>query len=243
MMPVIILVETQLPENLGAVARVMANFGMTELRLVRPQFDSVHPKAMATAVGAVNLIHQAKVTQTFEDAITDINYLFGTSSSQRDIIKAYETPKTFSEFLGSLNQEEGGIGIVFGPERTGLTNDYIARCQRMIQVPVNPAFSSLNLAQAVAIISYEIYQQKTLAFNKQSYHLHMGQTQKASQQEIRKFLNFLEQSLDQTHYWRVDSKKPIMWRNLQNIFTRMDMTAQDIKTLYGMIRSLNRSSP
>lgn len=234
----IILIETQLPENLGAVARVMANFGLTDLRLVNPHVDPLDPKALATSVHAYELLYHAKVFNTFEDSIKDLLLTFATTASYRSMVKTYETPRSFIHSIKGLSQEP--VGIIFGPERTGLTNDHIARCYKAITIPVNINFSSLNLAQAVAIVAYEWYQQKislTQALTKQT----LGKTQIATQLEIKKFLDFLEENLDKTRFWRVDSKKPTMWRNLQNFFTRISPTQQDLKTLYGIIDALRKS--
>jgi tRNA/rRNA methyltransferase len=126
------------------------------------------------------------------------------------------------------------VGILFGPERTGLTNEELVKCRTVLHVPVDPGFSSLNLAQAVAITAYEWHQTQGNFAGK----LHLGETVPASNQQIQGFLNTLEANLDEVHFWRIPHKKPIMWRNLQNIFTRMDLTEQEVRTLQGMIKSL-----
>jgi tRNA/rRNA methyltransferase len=127
-----------------------------------------------------------------------------------------------------------GVGIVFGPERTGLTNEDFPKFRAILHVPVDPEFSSLNLAQSVAITAYEWRQIQSPFKGK----LHLGETVPASQAQVQGFLSALEQALDTSNFWRMGHKKPIMWRNLQNIFTRMDLTEQEVRTLRGVIKSL-----
>ncbi|WP_165380286.1 RNA methyltransferase [Candidatus Finniella inopinata] len=239
MKPIIILVETQLPENLGSVARVMANFGLSKLRLVKPQAQPLDPKAIALSVGAFDILDDVIITENFEEAVADLNYVFATTAYQRDMIKAYETPKTFVDLIKKPEFQEERFGIVFGPERTGLTNDYMARCHKAITIPVNPDFSSLNLAQAVSVIAYEWFQSQSSQALKAC--IQLGKTTLATQGQMNGFLNLLEKNLDQTNFWRVSTKKPIMWRNLQNLFTRLDLTQQDLKTLCGVVDALSKS--
>ncbi len=230
--PVIVLVETQLADNLGAVARAMANFGLKDLRLVRPKVSPDDPTAIATAVGARSLLQNAKVFESLNAATKDLSHLFGTTACEREMIKKYYTPREFASTAVFPSQ----IGIIFGPERTGLSNEDIAQCYGIIRIPVNPEFSSLNLGQALVIIAYELFLSKDMT---PSSFLHLGSTKPATQEELVYFLSNLEQKLDNTHFWRTASKKPVMWRNLRNIFTRMDLTQQETKTLNGMIDALS----
>lgn len=232
--PIVILVRPQLAENGGAVARVMNNFGLKKLRLVNPLFDHLDAKAMAMAAGADVLLEQAEVYDSFEAAIGDLAFLYGTCATERQMVKEYAPLRKAMPVIAMQER----VGIVFGPERTGLLNDELACCRTILQVPVNPQFSSLNLAQAVAITAYEWYQTQEDFSGK----LHLGETIPASSAQIQGFLSSLEKVLDETRFWRIDHKKPIMWRNLQNIFTRMDLTEQEVRTLHGMLNSL-RSFP
>jgi tRNA/rRNA methyltransferase len=228
--PIIILVRPQLPENIGSVARAMNNFGLKELRLVSPLFSPQDPKSISLAAGADDILERAKIYDSLEDAISDLHYVYATSATQRHMVKSYASVKeAMVEIVDFQN-----VGIVFGPERTGLTNDELPKFRSIIHVPVNPEFSSLNLAQSVAITAYEWYQTQT----DYKGDLHMGESLPATQQQLQGFLNTLEQCLDDIHFWRIDHKKPIMWQNLQNIFTRMDLTEQEVRTLHGMIKLL-----
>lgn len=228
--PTIILVRPQLPENAGSVARAMNNFSLSKLRLVAPLFSPLEPKAISLAAGADEILQNAQVYESLDDAIADLRYVYATCATQRHMVKRY-TPvrEAMAEIVGSE-----GVGIVFGPERTGLTNDELPKFRAILHVPVNPEFSSLNLAQSVAITAYEWYQTQT----DYKGQLHLGESMPASQEQLQRFLTSLEQRLDAVHFWRIDHKKPIMWQNLQNIFTRMDLTEQEVRTLHGMIRLL-----
>lgn len=230
-MTTFILHEPQLPENLGATARAMANFGFTDLRVVSPQCDVLDPTAVAMSVGAEAILESAVVFNTLNDAVADLNWLYGTCATQRHLIKEYLPIRQASQ---RIQTQSGKIGILFGPERTGLSNEILARCHGVIQIPVNPEFSSMNLAQAMVIIAYELSQHPRQA----EVELNTGETCPASQAQLQAFLTYLEQELDAVDYWRVPSKKPLMRQNLENVFTRLQLTEQDIRSLWGMIDRL-----
>ena len=230
MAPIIILVRPQLPENGGAVARAMGNFGLKTLRLVEPLFSPLDPKAIAMAAGADAILKNATVHPSLEEAIADLPYIYGTCAVERLMVKKYIPVREAMPEIAVCER----VGIVFGPERTGLSNEELSNFRAILQVPVDPEFSSLNLAQSVAITAYEWYQTQSDFKGK----LHLGDSIPATNEQLQGFLGALEHTLDETHFWRIDHKKPIMWRNLQNIFTRMDLTEQEVRTLHGMIKSL-----
>lgn len=228
--PVILCLELQLAENLGAIARVMKNFGLDSLRLIRPHCSPLAPQALATSAGADDLLAQAQIYESVSLATQDLTYLFGTCAVEREGIKRYGPPREiFQNF-----QPDGSWGILFGPERTGLSNQDIAQCHGVLQIPTDSAFSSLNIAQSVAICAYEFFQLSQTI----STRLLKGKTNHATLGEIQRFLDMLEQSLDHANYWRVPDKKPLMWQMIQNIVMRTDLTQQEIKTLFGMIDRL-----
>lgn len=229
---VYVLIEPQLPENVGAVARAMANFGLGELRLVNPDFSILDEKAVALAAGADHILQQAQIFDRFEDAVADLNWIYGTCATYRHMIKRYVPVRLAMEEI--KNADVCRAGVLFGPERTGLSNDILARCQAIIQIPVAADFSSLNLAQAVVIASYEWMQAQINAEER----FEMGETMHASQGQVSAFLADLEKRLDDVSFWRIEHKKPLMWQNVQNIFARMTLTAQDVRTLWGIMRSL-----
>jgi tRNA/rRNA methyltransferase len=235
MQPIFILIRPQLPENIGAVARAMANFDLHHLRIVQPICNIQDEKAIATAAGADYLLFQATVFETIDAATADIQWLYGTCATKRHIIKEYvPLPLAMQEIAQKVEQTK--IGLLFGPERTGLDNEILSRCHRIIQIPVNPDFSSLNLAQALILMGYEWFKQsKNLKID-----FECGETYPATQSSLARFLMDLEHDLDHTNYWRESHKKPIMWQNLQNIFTRLQLTEQDLRSLRGVFQSLKR---
>src|SRR5262249_51708592 len=145
--PAIILVRPQMGENIGAAARIMLNFGFTDLRLVAPRDGWPNEQAIKMSSGATEKIN-LQVFENFEDAISDLNFLYATTARQRDMNKEVVTPAEISPTAKT--------GIVFGPERTGLENSEISLCDKLVAIPVNPDFASLNLAQSVAVICYQL---------------------------------------------------------------------------------------
>lgn len=237
MIPIILLHQPQMAENIGAVARAMGNFSLTQLRLIDPLCSPLEDKALAMSAGAEKILEEAKIFKTLPEATADLHWLYGTCATVRHIIKEYKPVHLAAATI--INQcEQSQVGILFGPERTGLDNDCLARCHSVIQIPTNPDFSSLNIAQACVIVAHELFKAK---INAQAV-FHYGETRPAPQEQLQHFLDYLEETLDETHYWRVDSKKELMWRNLQNIFTRFQATEQDIQTLRGVVRTLTRHS-
>jgi tRNA/rRNA methyltransferase len=231
----VVLVSTQLPENLGSVCRVMGNFNVTDLRLVTPAFDMQDTTAMKTAnavaVQSYDILSQAKVFSSLADAVQNCKTVIGTTAEPRQLIKFYNTPRTLAQHLNNIDQP---IALVFGPERTGLNNDEVAMCNSLVRIPVNEERSSLNLSHACAILLYELHYEMTNA----TAFWQTGETDKANQGEVDHFLNFLEDKLDQTHFWRTDQKKAGMKRNLFGMFKRQTWFQQDLKTLRGLIDAL-----
>jgi len=229
---VILLLAPQLPENVGAIARIMKNFGLERLRVITPLCRLTDPQAIAVAAGADEILHNASSYATLADAIQDLDAVWATCAHERDGIKPYSPPEVIMPEITSYTKP----GILFGPERTGLSKDIIARCKAVIQIPTQPGFSSLNIAQSLAIIGYAWFQQQST----RPHYLRTGDTQLATEGARDHFLQHLEETLDHINYWRHPQKKPIMWRTLMNIFTRVSLTDQEIQTLHGMIRSLTR---
>jgi tRNA/rRNA methyltransferase len=228
----ILLLAPQLPENVGAVARIMKNFGLKDLRVITPQCSLVDPNAIAVAAGADDILREATHYATITEAIGDLDALWATCGNERDGIKPYSPPEVAMREVITYNKP----GILFGPERTGLGNDIIARCKAVIQIPTQPDFSSLNIAQSLAVIGYAWFQQQ----HTNQQRLRTGETRLATEGHRDHLLQELETALDQVNYWRHADKKPVMWRTLTNIFTRIDLTEQEIRSLHGLIRSLMR---
>lgn len=234
---IILLHSTQMAENLGAVARVMGNFALTELRLITPHIMPTDPKAMATAAGAESILEQATLYTSLADATADITHLFGTCADERQGIRHYMGPEKALSHEAFFD-ETAKTGVLFGCERTGLSQEDLSYCRATIQIPANPSFSSMNVSHAVAIVAYERFK----AVSRPAPHtMHMGATKSASQAQKQSLFNHLSLLLDEVAYWRVDAKKPLMQQNLANLFFRMDLSEQEIQTLFGVFNSLYRS--
>lgn len=232
MEPVIILVQPQLDQNIGKVCRAMLNFGLTHLRLVDPLTEWLTPQARALAAGADQILTEAKVYKTLEEAIADRHFVWATSARPRDMIKEVCSPVEAARETHGLIQAAQRVGFVFGPERTGLTNEHLAKCHKIITVPLNPAFSSLNLAQAVVLVAYELYQALETSCSPKS------DTSFATREAIEGMVGHLDHELEEAGYYRTDHKRPLMRQNLYNILTRIPLTDQEVRTLRGVISTL-----
>jgi tRNA/rRNA methyltransferase len=232
--PIIILVEPQLAENIGMVARAMANFGLSELRIVAPRDGWPRKGAHSAASGAVHVLERATLYDTARDAIADLNFVFATTARERGQMKRVLGPDEAMAETHRRGAEGQRIGIMFGRERTGLENDEVSLADAIITFPVDPQFSSLNLAQAVLLISYEWYKLATggtLPFSGERL------SPPAPREMITSFFDYLEDELEAVNFYPED-KKPIMARNMRDIFHRLEMTEQDVRTLRGAIRAL-----
>ncbi|MGH7091855.1 MAG: RNA methyltransferase, partial [Stellaceae bacterium] len=153
--PAIVLVEPQLGENIGTAARAMYNCGLTDLRLVRPRDGWPNAKAQAAASGADPVLDRARLYDSVEAAIAELTRVYATTARDRYMVKRMLTPRAAATELRDFAAQGEACGILFGPERTGLLNVHVAAADTVVTVPLNPAFSSLNLAQAVLIVGYE----------------------------------------------------------------------------------------
>lgn len=232
--PIIILVEPQLAENIGMAARAMANFGLSDLRIVSPRDGWPKKGAHSAASGAVHVLEGARLYDTAREAIADLNFVFATTARERGQMKRVFGP---DEAMGETHRrtlEGQGVGILFGRERTGLENDEVSLADAIITFPVNPAFPSLNLAQAVLLVGYEWYKRATggaLPFSGERL------SPPAVRESVLSFFDYIEAELEAVNFYPED-KKPTMTRNMRDIFHRLEMTEQDVRTLRGAIRAL-----
>lgn len=260
--PLVVLVRPQLGENIGAVARAMCNFGLKELRIVAPRDGWPNPRAVETASGGEAIIENAKIFPDVASALADVNIAYATTARMRDIEKRVVTPsETMEEMVGVWSMEskelphsklhksptrgEGmKIAFVFGPERTGLENDDVALCDAFITIPTAPDKSSLNLAQSVVVVGYEWWKRSvecgvwSLEKEKPHSKLHAPITTSAPKSDWQGLFDQLESYLDESGFFRVADKKPIMWQNMRNMFLRGRFTSQEIRTFRGMLRVL-----
>ena len=236
--PAIILVGAQLGENIGTVARAMLNFGLTDLRLVSPRPGWQMERALKASAGAEALIENHRLFDTVGEATADLGYVAATTARQRDMVKPVVTPAAMASAMRARRSENHPqSGILFGCERTGLDNDDISLADVICSVPLNPDFSSLNLAQAVLLMGYEWFQAAD-ATPREQFELHDARP--ATRGEINAMFAHLESALDAAGFLAPPEKKPAMARNIRNIFNRSALTEQDVQTLRGIFNALLR---
>jgi len=233
--PVIVLVEPQLGENIGAAARAMLNCGLGDLRLVRPRDGWPNAKAAAAASGADEVIEAARVFDGTAGAIADLAYVYAATGRDRQMIKPVVTARQAAAEMRQRIADGAGVGVLFGPERAGLTNDDLALADTTLSVPLNPSFASLNLAHAVLLVAYEWF---TAGDETPARRLVTNRTPPAGKAELLNFFDHLERELDACGFLRNRDKRPSMVRNVRNIFQRADLTAQEIQTLHGIVKEL-----
>ena len=235
--PVVILVEPQLGENIGMVARAMANFGLSELRLVNPRDGWPSEKARSAASKADHVIGGAAVCPTLQDAIADVNFVVATTARDRDSFKPVRGPVEATGILRSKMDGGSQVGILFGRERWGLNNEEISLADEIVTFPVNPAFASLNIAQAVLLMAYEWMKSGSEGALPEAFE--KPRMQPATKDDVRGLFDQLEDALDARGYFRPPSRKPKMIENLRAVLTRQGFYRPEIHLLRGVIRSLD----
>jgi tRNA/rRNA methyltransferase len=246
--PAIVLVEPQLGENIGTAARAMANFGLSDLRLVSPRDGWPSSMAVKAASGADWVIDGARVFGSVAEAVADLTLVYATTARTRDMVKPVVTPEEAAAAMRERLGSGRGAGVLFGRERTGLTNDDVAFADAILMAPVNPAFASLNLAQAVLLVGYEWFKTGPLSYGDEAVGggaltetgMRMPGTWPATKEDVLGFFEHLERELDASGFLRPPEKRPAMVRNLRNLFQRCGLTEQDVRTLRGVVASLVR---
>jgi tRNA/rRNA methyltransferase len=246
--PVVILVEPQLGENIGMAARAMANFGLSELRLVKPRDGWPQESASKAASGALFIIEGVRVFARLEEAIGDLTHVYATTARARGMLKPVATPETAAREMHEMAAAGGRCGLMFGRERWGLENDEVALADALCIAPVNPQFASLNIAQAVLLLGYEWFKQREVTslgrvtrFEKlagEGLGWREDATRPATKQELIGFFEHLEGALDAVGFFWPPEKRPSSVRNLRNIFHRLQATEQDVRTLRGVVAAL-----
>ena len=239
--PAIILVEPQLGENIGMVARAMANFGLGELRLVNPRDGWPNEKAVAAASRADHVVSAAKLFDTLDGAVADLNYVLATTARERDGFKPVLGPVDATAEL--RRRFDGGhkTGIMFGRERFGLYNEEIARADAIVTFPVSPDYASLNIAQAVLLMAYE-WMKSGLEHASQTA-FEGPEFPPAERHHLQGLIDHLDAALSARGYFRPPSKKPKMLDSLQAVLTRPGFTEPEIRVLRGIVASLDRFTP
>jgi tRNA/rRNA methyltransferase len=233
--PIIVLVEPQLGENIGAAARVMANFGLARLRLVKPRDGWPNIHARRAASGADRILDATALYDGVEAAIADCTAVLATTARAHDQAKPVLGPQEAAALLAPRVAAGENVAVLFGRERYGLENHEVALADGIVTFPVNPAFASLNLAQAVALVAYEWFK---LASGGALPFAMPQKSQPAPKQQIEAFFANLERQLDLIEYFRPLDKRATMLVNLRNIFARMQPSQQDIQTLHGIVVAL-----
>jgi tRNA/rRNA methyltransferase len=233
--PAIVLVEPQLGENIGAAARAMANFGLSKMRLVGPRQGWPNEKAKVMAAGADRVLDGAVLYDNLPEAIADCTYVLATTARNHDQAKPVVSADAAAAEMAPRVAAGECVAIIFGRERIGLENHEVALADRIVTLPVNPAFASLNLAQAVVIIAYEWFKRAgggELPFTMPE------KSPPAPKQQLDAFFSDLERELERVEFFRPEEKRGTMSVNLRNIFQRMAPTQQDIRTLHGVLNAI-----
>lgn len=236
--PAIILVRPQLAVNIGTAARAMANFGLSDLRLVAPKngwppLAEYREMMLAAASGATAILEQARLFATVEEAVADLNRVLATTARERGQGKPVHLPaEAMATSAAAMAGHAERHGILFGPERTGLDNDEVALADAIVTFPVTPGFGSLNLAQAVLLMAYEWRQAES---RPAAPFGDARGTPAATRAQAFSFFHYLEDELTAAGYFKPDDKRPVMRRNLRNILHRLAMSEQDVRTLRGAV--------
>ena len=231
LLPEIVLVNTQLPENLGATARCMLNFQFERLRVINPKFSLDNEKIIPVCAGADKVIKKIKVFEKFSDSIKDFNYVIATSNRVRSQKKNEISFKKLKEII-SKNYK---VAIVFGPEKSGLDNEDLSLCDYTIKINSNQKFSSLNLSHAVAIVCYNLY---TLLLKKGESNKEKLIENVAKKNELLSFYKILEETLDSSNFFNVKERKKITFQKIKNIFCKYKMSSEEVRTLISIFKKI-----
>lgn len=233
--PAVILVRPQLAENIGSTARAMANGGLFELRLVAPRDGWPSQRAWRLASGANRILDAAKVYDTVPEAVADLHHVYSTCPRPHHIVSQVLTARGGASEMRAVCARGLKCGILFGPERAGLESEDMAQADTWIRIPLNPAFMSLNLAQAVMVMAYEWW---TSAEQTPPRQFVTHETRVATKGELDNFLAHLVGELDSCGFLRNAQKRPGMVRNLRHLFERGEITEQELRTLHGVVAEL-----
>ena len=235
--PAVILVEPQLGENIGAVARAMLNCGLADLRLVKPRAGWSTDAALATAKAAGELVRNAPIFESTSEAVADLGLIYAATRRARDLRKPVHVVDRACQELSAALEAGSPGGVLFGPERTGLSNEDIALSNRILHIPLDPQFASLNLAQAVLLVAWEHHKLTGPAGH--SPKARKSRERAARAEELLGFYEHLEQELDEAGFFRVPERREIVMRDLRSLFQRANLKAGEIGMLHGLITALS----
>ena len=234
--PVFILVKPQMAENVGAVARAMLNFGFLNLRLVSPRENHLSDKALAMAAGAGRVLDQAQVFENLAEACRDLNEILATSARDRYKYKDVVDPISGCDTILQSCARGYKVGILFGGERAGLSNEDLFLAKRLIRIPSSPIFSSLNLAQSVLLMCYQL-NICSIGRNENNFQAELSDP-KANYEEIQAFLTNLENELDKQNFFYPEGKKKRMKTRLRKLIYGLELSGEDVKIFQGVLKAL-----
>jgi tRNA/rRNA methyltransferase len=248
--PAIVLVNPQLGENIGTAARAMANFGLSQMLIVNPRDSWPNERAVQASSGAVHVIEGAQVYDVCEDALKPFTRVYATTARPRGMTMMVMTPEEAAADMHERAARGERCAIMFGRERWGLNNDELSLADAVITAPVDPQFASINIAQAVLLVGYEWFKPvaKTLGMGTGELPAMAGSGLKvhsdeglASKEDVFGFFGHLEKELDDAGFFKSAAMRPVMVRNIRNMFNRIELSLQEIRTLRGVIASLTRA--
>ncbi len=233
--PAIILIAPQMGENIGAAARAMCNFGLNDLRLVKPRDGWPSESATANAVGAFDEMSAVEVFDNTTDALKPYHTIYATTARPRDMRKPVFTARQAAQDIADKQAQGLSTAVMFGGERAGLTNEDIALAHNIITIPTNPNFSSLNLGQSVLLVANEIFQ---ATHNAPSVTTPTGDSALVTHEELNEMISRLENELEAHKFFRNPDMKPTMMNNIRTMIARANLTEQEVRTYQGIISAL-----
>jgi tRNA/rRNA methyltransferase len=232
-------------ENIGAAARAMANFGLTDLRLVAPRDGWPNPKASDTAGKALNIIDDASTHESVADALADCSFVLATTARERAMSLPVMDVRAAMAELHKHAAHGEKCAVMFGPERTGLENEDMALADAVVTIPVAPEYASLNIGQAVVVCAYEWFSHVYAGTDNPVFARSVVQpnalqamAEVAPREQLLGLLGQLEAALDEANFWRVPEKKDIMWRNIRTTLVRAGLSEQEVATWRGVVKAL-----
>ncbi len=231
-----ILVKPQIGENIGASARSLKNFGFSNLSLVSPKQNWPNQKAKATSVGAYDIIKKIKIFNSTEKAIKNFDIIFSLSARKRDINKKHINIGEFLKIITSKNNIN--VGLMFGPEASGLSNEDLSYSNYVLQIPTSNKFKSLNLSHSLTIICYEIFK----IFNYKKFKNVSNSLKIAKKSEVSKLVNYLKNLLEKKEFFKPEEKKHSMTMNINNLIYRLEPNNKELRILASIISSLYKKN-
>ena len=228
-----ILVKPQLGENIGACARSIKNFGFSKLYVVNPKINFPNHKAKATSVGAFDIINKTKVFNKIEDAINSFNIVISLSARRRDINKKHIS---IQEFQNIIKKKNLNIGLMFGPEASGLSNTDLSLSNYVLQIPTSPKFKSLNLSHSLTVVCYEIFK----ILNEDKIKKNRSNLKISSKSKISSLISHLINLLEKKDFFVPKEKKHSMILNINNLIYRLQPNDKELRILASIISSLSK---